>query len=174
MKRKSVRSLTSHFLVDESSAKSIKGENLMKKVLCSFGVMIITSMCNDIGHAADVRPYLDAHVGAVVTVDSNLGNSKVSSDPGFVAGGAIGLDFELLRIEANIDYRRTNISKFASNNVNSDLQLLSYMVNGHLVAPLPLPVKPYLLGGVGFATAFISDFAGSPQGSKVNRDSLTN
>lgn len=138
----------------------------MKKVLCSFGVMIITSMCNDIGHAADVRPYLDAHVGAVVTVDSNLGNGKVSSDPGFVAGGAIGLDFELLRIEANIDYRRTNISKFASNNVNSDLQLLSYMVNGHLVAPLPLPVKPYLLGGVGFATAFISDFAGSPAGKQ--------
>jgi opacity protein-like surface antigen len=125
-------------------------------------------MCINIVHAADVRPYVEAHVGAVFGSDNDFGTGKVSYDPGVVAGGAIGLDFDVLRVEANVDYRRADIAKYLSSNVNGELQLLTYMVNGHLVAPLKFPVKPYLLGGVGFATAFVSDFAGSPSGKQSN------
>ncbi|MBK5276852.1 MAG: porin family protein [Desulfuromonadales bacterium] len=140
----------------------------MNKILVSIVVMFLAVLCSNHVYATDVRPYLEAHVGAVFSADSNLGTDKVTYDPGLVAGGALGLDFEFLRIEANIDYRRADISKVSSNNVNSDLQLLSYMVNGHLVAPLQFPVKPYLLGGVGFATAFVSDFAGSSSSKQSN------
>jgi opacity protein-like surface antigen len=146
----------------------MQGEIHMKKILFCLGLIFLSTLSNNIVQAADVRPYLEAHVGPVISGDSDMGISKVSYDPGFVAGGALGLDFELLRIEANVDYRRADISKFASNNVNGDLQLITYMVNGHLVAPIPFPVKPYILGGVGFATAFISDFVGSSTGKANN------
>lgn len=118
--------------------------------------------------ATDVRPYLEGHVGAAISSDGTFGGKTISYDPGLVAGGALGLDFDLLRVEANIDYRRADISKYGANNVNGDLQILSYMVNGHLIAPVAFPVKPYVLGGVGFATAFISNFAGSPGGEQSN------
>ena len=140
----------------------------MRKILVSIGILILTSASNSFAQAADVRPYIEAHVGAAIGNDSDVGSSKVSYDPGLVAGGALGLDFEMLRIEANIDYRRADISKFSTNNGNGDLQLLSYMINGHLVAPLPYPLKPYLLGGVGFATAFVNNFAGAPSGRQSN------
>lgn len=140
----------------------------MKKIFLSIAALLLTSVSAHVAHATDVRPYLEAHAGAVVGNDSTMGSGKVSLDPGFVAGGAFGLDFDLLRIEANVDYRRADIAKYASIATNGDLQLVSYMVNGHLVAPVPYPVKPYLLGGVGFATAFVSNFAGSPSGKQSN------
>ena len=138
------------------------------KTILSITAVFFTVLCCGSAHATDVRPYLEAHVGAAVSSNGDLGTKSVSYDPGFAAGGAIGLDFELFRIEGNIDYRRADISKMDSTSVSGDLQLLSYMVNGHLVAPLQSPVKPYLLGGVGFATAFISDFAGLPSGKQSN------
>jgi opacity protein-like surface antigen len=136
----------------------------MKKTLLSIGLLLLTSLCPNFVHATDARPYIEAHVGPVIGNDSTLGPGKVTFDPGFVAGAAVGMDFELLRIEANVDYRRAKISKYSSIPASGDLQLASYMVNGHLVAPLPYPVKPYLLGGVGFATAFMSNFATLPGG----------
>jgi opacity protein-like surface antigen len=35
------------------------------------------------------------------------------------------------------------------------MQLMSYMLNAHLVAPVKFEAKPYLLGGLGFATAYV-------------------
>jgi len=140
----------------------------MKKLIICSGFLLLSVLSTKLAQATDVRPYFEAHAGALISDDSTMAASKVSFDPGLVAGGAIGLDFELLRIEANVDYRRADISKFASNSVNGDLQLLSYMVNAHLVAPLQSPVKPYILGGAGFATAFISDFAASPSSKQSN------
>jgi opacity protein-like surface antigen len=138
----------------------------MKKILLTIACMLLTSLCTTFAHATDARPYIEAHIGPVIGNDSTLGPGKVTFDPGFVAGAAVGVDFELLRLEANVDYRRANISKYSSITSSGDLQLASYMVNGHLVAPLPYPVKPYLLGGVGFATAFMSNFRALPGGGQ--------
>jgi opacity protein-like surface antigen len=140
----------------------------MNTIVSSIAALVVTVLWFGPAQATDVRPYLEGHVGAVISSDGDFGSTTISYDPGLVAGGALGLDFERLRVEATIDYRRADMSRFNSHSVSGDLQLFSYMVNGHLVAPVAYPVKPYVLGGVGFATAFISNFAGSPGGEQSN------
>jgi len=118
-----------------------------------------------VAQAKDVRPYFSLEVGAAVNADGkgDSGDPAVSYDPGLAAGGAIGLDFEAGRIEAEVAYRRSGISEIGGVSINGSgkLQVLSYMVNGYLTAPVQSALKPYLLGGVGFATGFLSSVGGS-------------
>ncbi len=129
----------------------------MKKILATASVLLLLITVSK-SYALDVRPYFDLHAGAIAANDSDLNsNSKVSYDPGLVTGGAIGLDFELLRLEVNVDYRRASISQIDSAPVSGTIQLINYMLNAHLVPPLQSPVKPYILLGAGLATAMVDN-----------------
>ncbi|KAF0215514.1 MAG: hypothetical protein FD174_4108 [Geobacteraceae bacterium] len=69
----------------------------------------------------------------------------------------LGLDFGVGRVEAEVAYQRNDIDKIeesgSEERIDGNLQVVSYMVNGHLNVPLNVPVKPYITAGVGFATA---------------------
>lgn len=138
----------------------------MKKNLLGFAAAAVVLLGALNAQADDVKPYIDVHVGPVITSDSDVGSSTASYDPGIAAGFAVGLDFDLLRLEAKADYKQADIEKFGSANVTGNLSLWTYMIDAHLVPPIDFPAKPYILGGVGFATADVDDFTGSPVGAQ--------
>ncbi|MGD0585362.1 MAG: outer membrane beta-barrel protein, partial [Oryzomonas sp.] len=84
-----------------------------------------------------------------------------STNPGYAATGAVGLDFGTVRVEAEIGYRTTDVdtitSQGASLKFDGTTELVSYMLNGHLTVPGHAPIKPFITGGIGIATAYWSD-----------------
>lgn len=115
--------------------------------------------------AADTRPYFAMNLGGVIDAKSTIVDSErnasgnMSTSPGYAASGAVGLDFGAVRVEAEIGYRTTDVNTIKDNNsgvsemVNGTTQLMSYMLNGHLTIPGHAPVKPFITGGIGCATA---------------------
>ena len=138
----------------------------MRRVLI-FCAAIVALVTAGTAHAKDVRPYFTLEVGAAVNSESTVtGDVKSSFDPGLAAGAAVGLDFEAVRIEAEFGYRKSDISEVKALGVTAtpsgNLQVMTYMVNAYLVAPLDSPLKPYLVGGAGFATGSLSSILGLP------------
>lgn len=106
---------------------------------------------------AFAQPYVGLNVGASIVPDSNLsdnsGSSEMSYNNGLAVSGAGGFDFGLSRIELEIGYRSNDVGSINSNGVYSvvsgTVEVLSYMLNGYLVAPFYDPVKPYVMAGAG-------------------------
>jgi opacity protein-like surface antigen len=125
--------------------------------------------------AVDVRPYAAINLGFVIDSDSSVSQTGFSGTesktPGYAVAGALGLDFGAVRVEAEIGYRTTDIDKITSQGssikFDGTTQLVSYMLNGNLTVPGHAPVKPFIIGGVGIATAYWSDV--KQQGTLVSQ-----
>ncbi len=115
--------------------------------------------------ATDVRPYVAINAGMVFDTDSTLSSSHISASmstkQGYAVTGAVGLDFERVRVEAEIGYRATDFDTVTDQGTNYKVDgtthVVSYMLNGHLTVPSHAHVKPFITGGIGIATAYWSD-----------------
>lgn len=94
--------------------------------------------------------------------DSALDNANpidIEYDPGFLVGGVLGYDFGMWRLDAEIAYRTNDASNLIFPAPLGQLPVgdgsttaLSYMVNGYFDIPTNMLIKPYLGGGIGYAT----------------------
>lgn len=79
--------------------------------------------------------------------DNEDGNVDIDFDTGYVVGGLLGYRFGALRAEAELDYQETEANDFV------DVEILRYTAGLYYdIAALPLPITPYIGGGVGLAS----------------------
>ena len=74
---------------------------------------------------------------------------------GQVWGGVLGYDFGNFRVDGELALRINKINSLNGAPIDGDTSAFSYMVNGYFDFPTNGPVKPYIGGGIGFATVSI-------------------
>jgi len=134
----------------------------------------VPSLCT----AASGRPgpYASFFLGGSFAQDATLSgydfysylpyDDKVSFDTGIYTGGTAGYDFGFLRLEGELSYRSANIDSitFANgarfSNSDGDIGVFSTMLNVFFDVHNSSPVTPYLGGGIGAATLYLSDVYG--------------
>jgi len=91
---------------------------------------------------------------------------QVSFDPGIYTGGTGGYDFGFMRLEGELSYRNANIDSVSSSdgqfyrNLDGELGAFAGMFNVYFDMHNPSRVTPYLGGGIGFASLYLSDTYG--------------
>ncbi len=76
-------------------------------------------------------------------------------DPGASLGGFWGYEFGNFRVDGELAIRINKINSLNGAPIDGDTSAFSYMVNGYFDFPTNGPVKPYIGGGIGFATVSI-------------------
>ena len=130
------------------------------------------------GRAERPGPYFSVFLGASMPDDQTVSSydyyfgqafsDDVSFNTGVYTGATVGYDFGFVRLEGELAYRyneidtvtdRLNGIKFQ--NVNGDIGAFSTMFNIFFDMHNSSPVTPYLGGGIGFASMYISDTTGN-------------
>ena len=122
-------------------------------------------------------PYFSGLLGASVVNDINASNNdfqynnsfseKVKFNPGVYVGGTGGYDFGFVRLEGELSYKDAEIDAITSqtanysiHNVDGNIGVFSLMLNVFFDLHNSSRFTPYLGGGIGFATLYISDTYG--------------
>ncbi len=143
----------------------------MKKNLCAL-LTITSALCGMTLNANDCNDFCvdycreSAYVGVFGGVDflQNINGRhdlQVKSKTGFVAGAAVGYNFQdILRVEAEFAYRNHSIRsfKFEGKNVNGHLknETFSGMMNVYHDFDLGCNIVHYVGGGIGYAQNKVS------------------
>lgn len=109
--------------------------------------------------------YVGGHLGAN-TADSEINGGTLATDEDTLIGfgGVLGYDFGNFRVDGEIAFRFNTIDRLGGISLdpqslgsgnNSTTFAFSYMVNGYFDLPTDGPWKPYIGGGIGFATVTI-------------------
>ena len=102
--------------------------------------------------------YVDFSAGVSSVPDQDLAGGglvgEVSLEPGFVVGGAFGRRLgRILRIEANLSYRRSDVDELTSTGVvlagSGDVGVFAAMANVYADFLPSAPIRPYLGVGLG-------------------------
>jgi opacity protein-like surface antigen len=121
--------------------------------------------------------YMSVFLGASVPQDSSLTTSQfnpvsvreatVQYDPGINIGGTGGYDFGYVRLEGEMSYKQGEITSvtdqiFGARYVNTDghVGAFAMLMNGFFDIHNDTPITPYLGGGMGFATVYLSNTRG--------------
>ena len=109
--------------------------------------------------------YVGGHLGAIIEdLEVNSGSLATDKNTGFVIGGVLGYDFGNFRVDGELIFRLNTIDSLGGVSLNpggfseekdSSTYVSSYMVNGYFDFPTEGPLKPYIGGGIGFATVSI-------------------
>ncbi|MDH5764127.1 MAG: outer membrane beta-barrel protein [Nitrospinota bacterium] len=101
-------------------------------------------------------PYIGGHLGVNILSDPDIQQAgfiiPVGVDAGVGLGGVLGYDFGNVRIDGELAFRNNGISDFVGFPAEGNVSALSYMINGYFDVPTGSPLKPYVGGGIGFAT----------------------
>ena len=104
-------------------------------------------------------PYIGGHLGLNILDDPPIVTLGIELSTSYSAGIGLGLvvgyDFGNVRVDGEIAYRYNEIDDILGIPVDGHESALSYMVNGYFDFPTNGPWKPYIGGGIGFATVFI-------------------
>ncbi|MCH6580405.1 MAG: outer membrane beta-barrel protein [Nitrospinae bacterium] len=104
-------------------------------------------------------PYGTILVGLNILSDSEINGFTNTTDysPLIGLGGAFGYDFGNFRVDGEIAFRINEINSVGGTPLvgGSYTAAFSYMVNGYFDLPTDGPWKPYIGGGIGFATVAI-------------------
>ena len=104
-------------------------------------------------------PYGTILVGLNILSDSEINGFTNTTDYGPLIGlgGAFGYDFGNFRVDGEIAFRINEINSVGGTPLvgGSYTAAFSYMVNGYFDLPTDGPWKPYIGGGIGFATVAI-------------------
>ena len=113
----------------------------------------------------DTGFYVGGHLGAIIEdLEVNGGSLATFNNTGFVIGGVLGYDFGNFRVDGELIFRLNTIDSLGGVSLNpggfseekdSSTYVSSYMVNGYFDLPTEGPLKPYIGGGIGFATVSI-------------------
>lgn len=105
----------------------------------------------------------DEYYDSVITF-----NDRIESNPGVYVGGTAGYDFGLIRLEGELSYRWNEMDSIKDREtgvkyggVEGDIGVFACMANAFLDMHNSSPVTPYLGGGIGLATIYISDTYGT-------------
>jgi len=119
-------------------------------------------------------PYLSGFIGANIPqttdvtgydyfVDRSF-NERVEFDPGINIGGTGGYDFGFVRLEGELSYKNGDIKtisdqsgQYRYRNADGSLEAFAMMCNAFFDLHNSSPITPYLGGGIGFATMYLSD-----------------
>lgn len=140
--------------------------------LSRFGVLVVlfAGILLPSGAWADPRPYISLFGGGTNLRDTDAGFLEDAEfDDGFVAGVAVGYDFDTgneygygdVRLEAEFSYRKNDFDqvKFQGVKIPADGEVnsQSVMANAHYVVENPSIVKPFFLLGIGAARVDIDE-----------------
>jgi opacity protein-like surface antigen len=105
----------------------------------------------------------DEYFDSVITF-----NDRIESEPGVYVGGTAGYDFGLIRLEGELSYRWNEMdsikdrdSGFNYGGIDGDIGVFAFMANAFLDIHNDSPITPYLGGGIGLATIYLSDTYGT-------------
>lgn len=93
-------------------------------------------------------------------------NDEIEFDPGVYVGGTLGYDFRGVRLEGELSYRQndmdsiTELSLGQVAGVEGDVGVFAVMANAFLDFHNDSPVTPYIGGGIGVATVYLSETVG--------------
>jgi opacity protein-like surface antigen len=137
--------------------------------LASIAVLSIPS----IGKAETGRPgpYVSVFIGASMLNDTTVYSydyyyggayrDNVEFDPGVYTGFTGGYDFGFVRLEGELSYRYNEIKSVEGfQSVDGDIGSFATMFNVFFDLHNSSPVTPYLGGGIGFASLYLSDTYG--------------
>jgi opacity protein-like surface antigen len=119
-------------------------------------------------------PYVSAFIGAAIPGDQTVSSydyyfgraysDDVSFNTGVYTGATGGYDSGFVRLEGELAYRYNEIDTVTDRfngikfqNVNGDIGVFSTMFNIFFDIHNSSPVTPYLGGGIGFASMYLSD-----------------
>lgn len=100
----------------------------------------------------------------VMPSDPEVLGLEIESDNGYGFGGAVGLQYDQFRVEAEIATHKTDIDAITLSGWNGpgvgigsgDTRITTYMVNGYYGFPLGQGFGIYVTGGLGMGTTTIS------------------
>lgn len=147
----------------------------MKKTLTTLALLIAVAV-PAASQAAPMRPgpYVTGFLGITVprSTDSSTtdffnnttSDERIEFDPGIYVGGAGGYDFGFMRLEGELSYKQADIKSITDNagggqfrNIDGSLGALAFMANAFFDIHNDTPVTPYLGGGIGFASLYMTD-----------------
>jgi opacity protein-like surface antigen len=122
-------------------------------------------------------PYFSGFLGTSIFKDTTASNydyqygssfsEKIELNPGIYAGATGGYDFGFVRIEGEFSFRDAEIDTITSqtnsyfiHNVDGNVGAFSSMINVFFDLHNRSRFTPYLGGGIGFATLYLSDTYG--------------
>jgi opacity protein-like surface antigen len=91
---------------------------------------------------------LPEDVKAPTNDDQSDDDSKVKMDSGIALTGALGYNFNPVRLEAEVGYHDHDVS--SGQDIDASLSLLTVMANAYYDIDAGSGVKPYLMGGAGW------------------------
>lgn len=133
----------------------------MKKLILPllFGALIASPSLA----GAEVSPYVSLSGGVGIAHSSDIklnsgytflsGDGEVKYDAGYAIEGAVGASMDSFRAEFALGYQENSIDSISNNTANnSDLSVLSYMVNCYADLAKENEISPYIMAGLGGAT----------------------
>jgi opacity protein-like surface antigen len=122
-------------------------------------------------------PYLTGFLGVSMPNDSGIFTGSfdetVGFDAGINTGAALGYDFGYMRMEGELSYKHNSLSSITDNNdptasyrnIDGSVSVLATMFNAFFTLRNESPITPYIGGGIGAATVYISDSYASINGA---------
>jgi opacity protein-like surface antigen len=161
----------------------------MQKVLLiivALSILILPSLTS----AAQGRPggYASVFLGVSLIDDTNVStdeydpfepfiytyNDRIEFDPGVYVGGTAGYDFGVIRLEGELSYRQNEMDTITDRDsgvkysgVDGDVGVFAFMANVFVDLHNDSPITPYIGGGIGGATIYLSDTDGSIYGERL-------
>lgn len=122
----------------------------MKRLLSMFALVCLFGMAEKASADDCLWPYLGVIGG--VALDGVTSNT-VSLDTGYSFGAVAGLEMCQARVEAEVAYRKSDVTWAVGLRSSGNFSLVSYMVNGFYEFDTGNKRwRPYVGGGVGMAT----------------------
>jgi opacity protein-like surface antigen len=133
------------------------------KLFAAACIVVLTATA---ASAVEGRPYVGISAGLFMPTDSsatdNYGSSAdIEYNTGYSISGTGGYAFSNgLRLEGELTYKQADMDKFKiygfSSSINSDISALGFMANAYYDFKNTSPFTPYVGGGIGFATLYVS------------------
>lgn len=146
----------------------------MKKVLLTIvalSILILPALSS----AAQGKPggYASVFLGVSLPDDTDVTTDlpdityfdRLEFDPGVYVGGTAGYDFGIIRLEGELSYRQNEMDNltdrgttgFNYSGVDGDVGVFTVMGNLFMELQSDSPITPYIGGGIGVATIYISE-----------------
>ncbi|AAM71316.1 MAG TPA: porin family protein [Chlorobaculum sp.] len=106
---------------------------------------------------SNAGPYISGAVGLGLPEKLEVlgeGDEKVKMDSGIALAGALGYNFNPVRLEAEVGYHRHDISD--DYEIDGHVSLLTVMANAYYDIDAGSGIKPYLMGGAGWGHTNVS------------------
>lgn len=156
-------------------------------IIVAFACLAIPALCP----AEPFKPgsYVSVFVGGAAPLSQNVATDdyyynqsfrdRVRFEPGVSVGAGGGYDFGYVRVEGELTYKHAEIDSITERNggagyrdIRGSVGAFAVLGNAFIELRNASRLTPYLGGGVGFATLYVSDTSGRLKGASGARVSL--